>query len=248
MAETTLITVVIALKNDADGLRKTLASMVEEPGVERVCVLVVDGNSRDAPIEVVEEFRSRLAITFKASFDRGIYNAWNKALEWVETPWLTFFGAGDTFCPGAINALVNHVASAPPVDVVSSKSRNIFSTTRHVIGGEPFDYQKFTRRFSVNHSGLLYNRALFDRFGNFDESYRSSGDYEFLIRIGKRARFDFLDMIVSDYIVGGISSRSTMPLHETYAVRRSYRLTGRLGNLWQLAYGYAAFYKTKLLS
>lgn len=248
MAADRLITVVIALKNDAAGLRTTLESMAGQQGVERVTVLVVDGNSRDAPIEVVEAFRSQLHIDFHASFDRGIYNAWNKALLWVETPWLTFFGAGDTFCPGAIAALTGHVAGDPAVDVVSSKSRNIFSATRHIVAGEPFDYERFKRRFTVNHSGLLYRRALFDRYGDFDERYRSSGDYEFLIRIGKRARFDFLDMVVSDYIVGGISSSSTMPLRETYQVRRAHRLTGRVDNWWQLVRAHAAFYKAKLLS
>ena len=248
MDDRRLITVVIALKNDAAGLRTTLASITGQAGAERMGVLVVDANSRDAPVEVVEEFTPALHIEFHAAFDRGIYNAWNKALEWVKTPWLTFFGAGDTFCDGAIAALVERVAGDPPVDVVSSKSRNIFSPTRHVIGGEPFDYERFKRHFSVNHSGLLYRRALFDRWGNFDERYRSSGDYEFLVRVGQRLRFSFLDMIVSDYIVGGISSSSTMPLRETYAVRRAHRLTGRIDNLRQLARAYAAFYKAKLLS
>lgn len=247
-ADDRLITVVIALKNDAAGLRTTLASMAEQNSVDHVGVLVMDGNSRDAPVEVVEDFRAALHIDFDASFDRGIYHAWNKALRRVDTEWLTFFGAGDTFCPGAIAALVERAARNVDSDVVSSRSRNIFSATRHVIGGEPFDYDRFKRHFSVNHSGLLYRRSLFDRFGNFDERYRSSGDYEFLIRIGRHARFDFLDMIVSDYIVGGISSKSTMPLRETYTVRKQHRLTGRLDNLWQLARAHAAFYKAKLLS
>lgn len=248
MAADRLITVVIALKNDAAGLRATLASLADQKGVERAGVLVVDANSRDAPVAVVEAFRPALHIDFHASFDRGIYNAWNKALGWVATPWLTFFGAGDTFTPGAIAALVERVAGDPPIDVLSSRSRNIFSASRHVIGGEPFDYERFKRHFSVNHSGLLYRHALFERYGNFDERYRSSGDYEFLIRVGQRLRFDFLDMVVSDYIVGGISSSSTMPLRETYQVRRAHQLTGRLDNLRQLARAYAAFYKAKLLS
>lgn len=248
MDDQRLITVVIALKNDAAGLRTTLNSITGQAGAEHIGVLVVDANSNDVPVEVVEEFALTLHIEFHAAFDRGIYNAWNKALRWVKTPWLTFFGAGDIFCEGAIAALVGRVAVDPPVDVISSKSRNIFSPTRHVIGGEAFDYERFKRHFSVNHSGLLYRRALFDRFGNFDERYRSSGDYEFLIRVGRRLRFSFLDMVVSDYIVGGISSSSTMPLRETYAVRRAHRLTGRFDNLRQLAHAYAAFYKAKLLS
>lgn len=243
-----LITVVIALKNDAAGLRRTLASIAGQDRAGQVAVLIVDGNSGDAPVEIAEAFRPTLHVAFHASFDRGIYHAWNKALRLVDTPWLTFFGAGDTFCDGAVGALVRRVEDDAGADVISSRSRNVFSATRHSIGGEPFDYERFKRRFTVNHSGLLYRRALFDLYGNFDERYRSSGDYEFLIRIGQRARFDFLDMVVSEYLVGGISSSSTMPLRETYAVRRQHRLTGRLDNLMQLARAYVAFYRSRLRS
>ena len=246
MNEASLITVVIALKNDAAGLARTLASMRGQNGSNRLVIRVMDSNSHDFPIDVVDEYRRDLLIDFASSFDRGIYHAWNKALATVATPWLTFFGAGDTFCDGAIGALVDHVASERAADIVSSKSRNIFGARRHVIGGRPFDYEEFKRRFSVNHSGLLYRRSVFERWGDFDERYRSSADYEFLIRIGRRARFDFIDMIVSDYIVGGISSSSTMPLRETFRVRKQHRTTGRIGNYRQLLHAYAAFYWSRL--
>ncbi len=56
------------------------------------------------------------------------------------------------------------------------------------------------------------------------------------------------DVIVSDHIIKSFNSGSTMLLRDTCAVQRVNRSTGRLGNLCQLAYGYADFYEPKLLS
>ncbi|WP_425231116.1 glycosyltransferase [Sphingomonas sp.] len=240
-----LITVVIALRNDAKALNNTLASMVGQESVERTLVLIIDSNSLDAPIDIVHKYEDRVSIEFCTGYDSGIYNAWNKALKLVRTPWLTFFGAGDTFCEYALTKLITHIVEDPPVDIVSSRSRNIYSPTHHVIGGKPFRMEEFCRHFTVNHSGLLYRREVFNSYGNFDERYRSSGDYDFLVRIGSRVRFDFLDAIVSNYLVGGISSRSLMPIRETYQVRRRHGLASRWSNYAQFARAATAYYMSR---
>ena len=218
-----LITIVISLKSNAAGLAVTLKTIADQRGRERLTVLIMDSNSSDFPIDVVERYNDKIDIDFVAAFDRGIYHSWNRALGHVRTPWITFFGSGDTFCPGAIGILVDYVESDPPTDIVSSKSRNMFKDGASNVRGRLFEYSEFSHFFSINHSGTLYRAILFGRYGNFDERYRSSGDYEFLLRVGKRARFGFIDAVISEYLVGGISSSSTLPLKETFAVRKRYK-------------------------
>lgn len=231
-ADSSVITVVISLKNNVGGLRATLDSMISQAGCEHMAVLIMDANSSDFPIDAVNHYSGRIAIDFICAFDSGIYQSWNRALPHVATPWLTFFGSGDTFTAGAISRLIDHVAGDPAVDIISSRSRNIFENGKHAERGRPFDVAEFARIFSINHSGTLYRRTFFDAYGNFDERFRSSGDYEFLTRVGSRARFGYLDTLISEYLVGGISSSSTLPLKETYAIRKRYKSVGRLENLY----------------
>lgn len=64
--------------------------------------IVQDGSSSDATMQIVEQYRDRLPeILVDSRKDRGIYDAWNKALDRWQAKlgkWIIFMGAGDTFC------------------------------------------------------------------------------------------------------------------------------------------------------
>ena len=75
--------------NNAEGLRKTLASVAAQtyPNIEHI---IVDGNSTDGSVEVIRGYESTLAsslspfasrLKWLSEPDKGIYNAMNKGLE-----------------------------------------------------------------------------------------------------------------------------------------------------------------------
>ncbi|MBO5013324.1 MAG: glycosyltransferase [Paludibacteraceae bacterium] len=71
--------------NNAEGLRKTLASVASQtyPHIEHI---IVDGGSTDNSVEVIRKYESSLALSphrlkWISEKDTGIYNAMNKGLE-----------------------------------------------------------------------------------------------------------------------------------------------------------------------
>ena len=76
--------------NNAEGIRKTLASVASQtyPHIEHI---IVDGGSTDNSVEVIREYESTLALSphrliasrlkWISEKDKGIYNAMNKGLE-----------------------------------------------------------------------------------------------------------------------------------------------------------------------
>ena len=75
--------------NNAEGLRKTLASVAAQtyPNIQHI---IVDGNSTDASVEVIREYEQQLAssnsplassLKWVSEKDNGIYNAMNKGIE-----------------------------------------------------------------------------------------------------------------------------------------------------------------------
>ena len=76
--------------NNADGLRKTLASVASQTYTE-IEHIIIDGGSTDNSVEVIREYESSLASRLIASSphllkwvsekDTGIYNAMNKGIE-----------------------------------------------------------------------------------------------------------------------------------------------------------------------
>ncbi len=73
--------------NNAEGLRKTLASVASQtyPNIEHI---IVDGASTDGSVDVIKEYENQLHIThstihllWSSEPDTGIYNAMNKGIE-----------------------------------------------------------------------------------------------------------------------------------------------------------------------
>src|SRR5688500_8811110 len=57
--------------------------------------IVMDAASRDGTAEVARGF-GELVTTLVSEPDRGIYDAWNKALPRLRGEWVLFLGAGDS--------------------------------------------------------------------------------------------------------------------------------------------------------
>ena len=73
--------------NNAEGLRKTLASVASQTyaNIEHI---IVDGASTDGSVGVIKEYENQLNIThstihllWSSESDNGIYNAMNKGIE-----------------------------------------------------------------------------------------------------------------------------------------------------------------------
>src|SRR5206468_3726676 len=75
--------------------------------------------------------------------------------------------------------------------------------------GKPWNISRleFLRKMSLPHQGVMHHRTLFELRGNFDESFKISGDYDLLLRELKTGNADFLsDVIVAGMQTGGLSS------------------------------------------
>lgn len=237
------ITIIIALKNDREQLQRTLDSITAEPAsvVSAVEILVVDSNSTDFPVEVIEAYKSDLNVRFDVGFDASIYAAWNKGVCLAEGDYITFYGAGDLVVPGTLKRLVD-AASANEHDIISAKSLIVYQDGTQRESGVRYVYEEFKKKFTTNHAGLLYKKNLFQKFGNFNLNYNIAADYEFLLRIGPRVTTEFLDEVVSIYPYGGISSRSIRPLIEVYNIRKKLKVMGKSERVYLLIYGILAHY------
>ena len=57
---------------------------------------------------------------------------------------------------------------------------------------------------------------MYERLGGYDTTYKSSGDYEFLLRAGKELKAGYVDKVTISMSLGGISNSSLLPIWETY--------------------------------
>jgi glycosyltransferase involved in cell wall biosynthesis len=204
------------------------------PGVE---LLVIDGASTDGTQAVIERCSERhpgLITHFESKPDRGIYHAWNKALDHVTGEWICFLGADDELAGPDILA-----RAAPMLAGGRGRFRVVYGRLEVVAAdgsvvrrlGEPWETirGRFRQRMELPHPATFQHRSLFEAVGRFDESFRISGDYELLLRELLEHDALFIDLLLVRMGAGGLSDRPSSVgtlIRETHRARYMHGLVG----------------------
>lgn len=177
--------------------------------------IVQDGASSDATMQIVEQYHDRLPeILADSGRDKGIYDAWNKALDhWKDNlgEWIIFLGADDTlyecrtleYCKQKIQMLSEDIIFAAGDIVIVDYD----SESRHFVS---VDIKKsFSQRYRetpLPHSSLFQRKSLFLTY-RFDPKYKITGDYDLILEKWRQpSQASALHICVTKMASGGISS------------------------------------------
>jgi len=176
-----LVSVIIAVKDAAAALERTLSS-IQEQSYPKIEVVVIDGGSSDQTSAVVKKYSS-IVSHFVNEADQGIADAFNKGLALAKGDYINFQGAGDYFFNSRAIELVLVGVDPTKNDLVCgrvarvSRSGQVMAIVAPVAQSTALLY-----KMSLPHQGLLTHRRFFDRYGQFDLSCRFAMDYELLLR------------------------------------------------------------------
>jgi glycosyltransferase involved in cell wall biosynthesis len=238
---TPLISIIVAVFNGAATLQQCIDSVAQQtyPNKE---LIVIDGGSSDGTVELLQANHEKLTYWISES-DGGIYSAWNKGLARAQGEWICFLGADDYFWNAqALAQMTELLAKLPsnigvayaPVMLVNAEGEQLYPV------GEPWGKlkERFKQLSCIWHQGVMHRRSLFERHGQFDETFRIAGDYELLLRELKNADAVFIpDVIITAMRQGGISNKPANTLQTMRELRRAQKMHGqsRPGRLWLMA-------------
>lgn len=224
------MSIVIATLNVARDLERTIKNICEQFD-DCVEILIVDGGSTDGTSTVLEKYRER--IQWKISEpDKGIYDAWNKAIPHAVGRWICFLGAGDSFASSHTLADIRpylREAESKKLPVVYGRTFLVNNRgERLYCYGEPWPDIKDTwlkSGYGLCHTGLFHHISIFKE-RRFDSSFRIAGDYEFLLPELLRHEALFINIDVATWQVGGVS---TVPNRRLQTLRELARARGKHG-------------------
>lgn len=216
------VTVVVAVKNGADTLEACLLSILSQERV-KVGIIVVDGGSTDGTLQIIERYRPSLFAVLNDA-NLGVYDAWNRALEFCQSPWIAFLGCDDRYSDIlAISKLLDAVHKSPdrPIFSYSKVSYRDPADNELTAVGKPWQVARveFEYRMSVHHGGALHSRELFQT-GGFDTTFRIVADYEFLFRQRERLSAVFVSEALVHARTGGISTRPDLAILQKREMKR----------------------------
>jgi glycosyltransferase involved in cell wall biosynthesis len=238
---TPLISVVIAVFNGRATLQQCLDSVTQQTYANRE-LIVIDGGSTDGTIDLIKANAQRISYWISEP-DRGIYNAWNKALAQTRGDWICFLGADDYLRGTEVLERMAEQLVLVPQDIRVAYAQIMLLNKDNVelyVVGEPWVNVKnrFRQFMCVPHPAVMHRRSLFADHGNFDETFRIAGDYELLLRELKANDAFFIEGVVMTAMrQGGVSTDPANTLLGLREVRLAQIKNGlhRPGLGWRVA-------------
>jgi glycosyltransferase involved in cell wall biosynthesis len=178
-----LVSIVTIVRNGLPFVRETIASVLSQD-YSQLEYWVIDGGSTDGTVDVISQSQHRLA-GWISEPDQGISDGFNKGLARVRGDYVMFLNADDALASsGAITALVCAARESGWPDVIYGDCHLIDRLTGAVLCRVSIEYnaERFLNFAMLPHPSMLMRRRYFDRFGEFDISFRSAMDYDLLLR------------------------------------------------------------------
>jgi glycosyltransferase involved in cell wall biosynthesis len=206
------LTLVLACLDMAPLLRRCLDSIAaqDHPDIE---LIVADGGSRDGTVAMLARWEAAPVTSFIwfSEKDRGIADAWNKAIARASGDWVLFLGADDLLAnPDVLSRAADRLAALPErVGIAYGQVALADRNGRQVdVLERPWTPSDFRRcRANLPHQAVFHRRSLFQAFGPFDASLRIAADYDFLLRaLAHDAPVYLPELTVTRMQLGGLSS------------------------------------------
>jgi len=213
-----LISIVTVVWNNAEGLRRTLASVAEQ-SYPRLESIVIDGGSTDGTTQVIRDHQSMLAY-WCSEPDRGIYHAMNKGVGHVSGALTLFLNSADTLAgPDALQRFVDDCYRTPDSGVPGLYLCAV-RTDRGVLKRPKLLWLKQHYMLPVYHQGMLYPTQLL-KSTPFSERYRIVSDLHHFLRIRRAVKLLPCELTLAVYDTTGISSVNVLERDREY--QQTYR-------------------------
>jgi glycosyltransferase involved in cell wall biosynthesis len=241
------VSIITSVMNDRLNLKSAIKSVREQdyPNIEYI---VIDGGSIDGTLEVIRE-NSDIINYWISEPDAGVYCAWNKGIRHSHGEWICFLGADDELKTGVIfNMITSYMMLNSPIDYISGKTDLFLNGRFYKTTGKPFEWRIFRKYLCTGHNAALHNRSLYDKYGLYNENFRSAGDYEFLLRVGESLRTHYVNIITSKMNLGGVSNNSIKPLLEAHFARKINQTNSYLSEIFILIRGVISYFFKKSMN
>jgi glycosyltransferase involved in cell wall biosynthesis len=196
-----LFSIIIATYNCGQKVESTLRSIFSQ-NRELFEVIILDGASTDDTLDYLEKYEND--VTFVSEKDDGVYDAFNKGIDFAKGRYIYFIGAGDCLRPGILDKVKE---SLPVSDIPAFVYGKCYFVKQKFDNGKKFESKSFIRD-NLCQQGIFYHREVFELVGKFDLQYKILADWLFNLKcfIHDGVTKQYIDYVIADYEEGGLSA------------------------------------------
>ena len=204
------ITVITPVYNDPR-IERCLASVERQRGDVDVEHVVVDSNSTDETVDVIEAYDDHIDVLVRED-DEGMYDAINKGIERATGDVVGVLNADDRYQDDAVLSDIASAMSDPAVDACYGDLVYVDSddeVVRYWRSGR-FTPRKFYLGWMPPHPTFYVRRECYEELGTYDISIPIASDYELMLRflLEHDLSVEYVDRVLVRMELGGMSNAS----------------------------------------
>ena len=190
------VTVIIVTYNASQTLQLCLDSIYKQSS-DAIKIIVIDGDSLDGTKDILQQNADKLSF-WKSEKDRGIYDAMNKAINYITTERVIFLGADDILLPD-FSAMLDKLQDSSQIYYANVLYKGI----KHSGYISPY----FQAKSGIFHQSIIYPTAVFRKY-KYNIKYKIAADYALNMQCYKDPSFTYtyLEYTIAKYNDTGISS------------------------------------------
>jgi glycosyltransferase involved in cell wall biosynthesis len=206
-----VITIITSTYNAAKFLPWTIRS-IRKQTYPYIQWIIADGDSKDGTIDLLKQNEDCIDFWFSEK-DKGVYDAWNKAVRYIQGDWVIFLGAGDELASDkALDQIAPYLSKAfPEHELVFGNAIYISQENRTVIEKKERSWSEmkgkwvFFRPELPGHATIFQHKSMFTGLHTFNTKYRITGDIEFLLKSLRKKEPYYCPVDISIILYGGLS-------------------------------------------
>lgn len=178
-----LITVITVCYNSSKTIEATLKSVLAQT-YQNYEYLIIDGASTDDTLQIVasyeEAFGGRLHVTSEK--DSGIYNAMNKGIRKSRGAMVGILNSDDFYSPNTLELVARRYEQEQyPLLVINGDMIRVTEDGEEICRYW-FRQEHIDKKCCFGHPSMFAAKAVYDKIGLYDESYKLAADGEWQFR------------------------------------------------------------------
>jgi glycosyltransferase involved in cell wall biosynthesis len=188
------ISIVTPSYNQAQFIRRTIDSVLDQRGDFELDYKVIDGGSTDGTVEILKSYGDRLS--WISERDRGQVDAINRGLRSANGDVVSWLNSDDVLMPGALDRVVRSFDSNPDAEwlhgrcmIIDEEDREVrkwISAYKHY-RSQRHTLESFLTENYISQMTVFWRRRLHDEIGYLDPDIRYAFDYDLILRLAQRS-------------------------------------------------------------
>jgi len=170
------VSIITAVYNGARTIENCILS-VQKQTYSSLEHIIIDGGSTDGTLGIIERYRKHISY-WVSEPDGGIGDAMNKGIREAKGEYILFIHSDDRLADKfSLEKAMSLIHESIDIAMFSI----IYGVNKRKLYPNKYD-PMINFKLPSSHQGMICKRSLFEKYGEFDTSYRICMDYEILLR------------------------------------------------------------------